>query len=171
MKHLSPLLIVAGMALFSCKKSNTFLEESSCQTFNISGEVETVVKYQGCNSVFYTTAFNNPGTVEGKEGTIQIFKLRYTLQLENNSSVPVKFCDDFNTTMINSDNSQTIKSTGLYTLLYDSDKITNQYAILYLNDLRTETRKLTDGSTKFFTPLTGSNIKIIITNGETLNNN
>ncbi|MBN8787021.1 MAG: hypothetical protein J0I84_08015, partial [Terrimonas sp.] len=89
---------------------------------------------------------------------------------ENNSSIPIIFSDDLNATTITPEKSQLVKSTGSYTLLYDSDKITNQRAVLYIDEELIESRMLTDGTTKFFTPLKGNNIKIAVINSNPANN-
>ncbi|MBN8787722.1 MAG: hypothetical protein J0I84_11585 [Terrimonas sp.] len=172
MKKLTETLSALALAiiLFSCNKQGDITAQQDCKTYNIEGEIETVVKYLGCNNVFYSETFNEAGTIECKEGTLQIFKLKYAVQLENNSSISVIFSDDLNARTITPEKSQMIKSTGSYTLLYDSDEVTNQRAVLYIDEEQIESRILTDGTTKFFTPLKGNNIKIAVINSDPVNN-
>ncbi|OJY94850.1 MAG: hypothetical protein BGP13_14375 [Sphingobacteriales bacterium 40-81] len=172
MKNLTAILFISALMiiLFSCNKRDDLTAQPACKTYNIEGEIETVAKYQGCNNIFYSETFNEAGTVECKEGTLQIFKLKYVVQFENNSSIPIIFSDDLNATTITPEKSQLVKSTGSYTLLYDSDKITNQRAVLYIDEELIESRMLTDGTTKFFTPLKGNNIKIAVINSNPANN-
>lgn len=156
---------------FSCKKDN-LTTISSCKTYNISYEgFEKGINYQGCNGTTYASTYNQAAFIEAKEGTLQVFELRYTVAIENNSSILIQYIDAYESNNIDAELNKTIKSTGDFVLKYDEDKVTKQYAEIWKDGEKLETRIFADGSTKFLNPLKSGTINIIkIFNGTPVNN-
>lgn len=154
-------VIALTITLFSCKKNDVAVEPS-CKTYNIGYEgFEKLVNYQGCNGATYTTSFNQTGIVEAKEGTLKIFEFRYNVAIENNSSIFIRYIDSYESNTVDTASGRSIKSTGDFVLKYDDSKVTKQYAEIWKDGEKVETRILTDGSTKFISPLKSGATNII----------
>lgn len=154
-------VVVLTITLFSCKKNDAAIE-MPCKAYNIGYEgFEKRVNYQGCNGATYTTTLNQPGLIEAREGTLKVFEFRYNVAIENNSSILIRYIDSYESIAVDIASNRSIKSTGDFVLKYDDSKVTKQYAEIWNDGEKLETRILTDGSTKFITPLKSEAANII----------
>lgn len=155
------VVIALTIILFSCKKNDAAIE-APCKAYNIDYEgFEKRINYQGCNGATYTTIFNQGGVIEAKEGTLKVFEFRYNVDIENNSGISIRYIDSYGSNTVDIASSQSIKSTGDFVLKYDDSKVTKQYAEIWRDGEKVETRILTDGSTKFISPLKSEAANII----------
>ncbi|MFT3748244.1 MAG: hypothetical protein QM768_08015 [Agriterribacter sp.] len=99
-----------------------------------------------------------------------MFELRYNVAVENNSKIAIQYVDSHQSTNIDEETNQAIKSTGDFVLQYDDSKVPAQYTGIWSNEQKIETRILTNGSTKFFKPLASSGSNVIkVFNGKPVN--